>query len=317
MIAEKAFLIPASISRIFPNFRGKVRAFLAYYKALGLHDTHVYVETKLKKPVEFSIGLDLRCHHERMAFLLNGHEPDTTKFLVQLYDGEGAFLDIGANIGLISIPFALIVSNSGELNYVNENQTFVYSIEAIKANLVSLKSNCERNNLGEKVIIVPHGVGNEEKTVDIQIERDLKDGEGTGTANILSATTDQQYERVPLELTTLDLLRNRRQLPEKISLIKIDLDGYDLFAMQGASRLLKECRPVVFGEFNAHCMNWHGQTITDVELFMAELGYETFCRAGSEWRFTAKFDAETYRTDCLLVPSEKVMNLEWCLAGSN
>ena len=38
----------------------------------------------------------------------------------------------------------------------------------------------------------------------------LKTGEGTGTANILSPTTDHEYERIPLKVTTLDLLRTRR-----------------------------------------------------------------------------------------------------------
>jgi hypothetical protein len=41
-----------------------------------------------------------------LAFFDGGYEPDAVRFLTRCYDRDGAFLDIGDNIGLISLPFA-------------------------------------------------------------------------------------------------------------------------------------------------------------------------------------------------------------------
>ena len=41
-----------------------------------------------------------------LAFFDGGYEPDAVRFLTRCYDRDEAFLDIGDNIGLISLPFA-------------------------------------------------------------------------------------------------------------------------------------------------------------------------------------------------------------------
>jgi len=279
---------------------------MALYKVFGLAPEHVYVQTTLARPVKSKFRLDLHSMHERMAFLMNEYELDTIEFLLKLHSGNGAFLDIGANIGLISIPFAKRMTSV-------PGASKVYAIEAVSSNVSALNTNISLNELDTCIAVVPHGVGDTVKTVEIQVENNLTSRSGTGTANILPDDSEYQCERIPLTITTLDTLLAEGTLPDNVNLLKVDVDGYDLFAMRGARTLLTKTRPIVFGEFMAHCLNWHGQSLVDVVDFMKTLNYTTFMRCHPSWMFTTALAPDSYVQDLLIVPVERVNECRWCI----
>jgi FkbM family methyltransferase len=299
---KQVLLAVATATRRLPNFRGKVRGLAELHKFLGLQKKHFTVATTLHRPVPFQMQLDLFCQHEKVAFFMDGYEPDTAEFLGRLWQPGEAFLDVGANIGLIAIPFALLC-----------DQARVYCIEAVTANKESLVNNVTLNGLDDRIIVIGSAVGDREKNVDIQVENDLKAGEGTGTANILSEHTDYVCERIPLHVTTIDRLIAQGKLPDNVGLIKIDTDGYDLFTLLGAPMLIEKSRPIVYGEFMAHCLNWHGQTIDDVEMYLAPFGYQLYVR-GTGWKFTRRVKDTPFVQDALCVPAETVEHLRWCIS---
>lgn len=143
------------------------------------------------------------------------------------------------------------------------------------------------------------------------MEGNLKEGEGTGTANILAEATDHPCERIPLTITTLDTLRNSGEIANHCSLMKIDVDGYDFFVLQGAEHLLSFDRPLIFGEFNSHCLAWHGQSHDDVARHAEQFEYEIFSRSKVGWQFIP-FRKNRVDQDLLLVPKEKLAKLSWC-----
>ena len=290
--------------RHLPEFRGKCRIAKEFRRVLRLENHHLLESASLTKPIAYKATLDLHSQHEFFAYFTGGYEGETVDFLVKCYSGDGYFLDIGANIGLISIPFALMVNRS-----LAQPKGFVFSIEAIKSNQERLQENIELNDLLDTVVPIKYGVGDCEKTVEIQIEGNLKDGGGTGTANILADNTTHPAERVLLHVTTIDRLIETGKLSNNCALIKIDLDGYDLKAMQGASTLLSVSRPVIYGEFSAHCMNWHGQTHQDVEEYMETFDYLVFYRDGSSWTFSKVSSRDG---DLLIIPKERLAEFTWC-----
>lgn len=300
------FLSIARPLRILPNFRGKVRVLLEFYRMLGLSSQHVKIETTLSRPVMGRFQLDLHSLHERMAFLMDEYESDTVEFLLKLHSGGGAFIDIGANIGLISIPFAKKIA---EL----QSDCVIYSIEAVSSNIESLSKNIALNKLEDRITIIHNGVGDTAKNVEIQVEGNLAEGQGSGTANILPENSQYKCERIPISITTLDILFAQGKIPGNVNLIKVDIDGYDLLAMLGASDLLSKTRPVIFGEFMAHCLNWHKQSLEDVVAFMQSLEFSTFARCHPEWEFTATLNTSTYVQDLLILPNERINEFRWCL----
>ena len=301
-VRERAWLAAAAGLRRWPNFRGKVRFLLALHRRLGLDRRHVRVSAVLHHPVPHRVGLDLFCMHERMAFCMDRYEPGTVEFLARLWPKGEPFFDIGANIGLISIPLLLL--RGGER---------AWCIEAVDENRKGLEANLRLNGLEDRAAVVGAAVGECEKMVDIQIARDLKSGEGTGTANILAAGSTYACERIPLKVVTLDGLVCAGRLPGACGLIKIDTDGYDLFALMGAKALLRDARPVVYGEFHERCLGWHGQSLGDVQAYLEPLGYRVFTRR-SGWTFVSPDKPAAFVQDALCVPAEKIDFVRWCLA---
>lgn len=300
MSRQALFTGVASTARFLPHFRGKHRAVFAAFKALGLADKHTIIETEMTSPVRYRAYLDLHSWLQRLAYVSGGYEGETVRFLLRLWETSsyGCLLDIGANVGLISIPFALLAPDA-----------HVVAVEAVSDNWRALTSNIKLNDLARRISALNLALGDESKQVEIQVEGDLKEGDGTGTANIMPDDSTYACERIPLQLHTLD------SIAEQIgpcSVIKIDTDGYDLKILEGGRNFITDNRPVIFGEFSAHCMAWHGQGLKTVEDYAASSGYTVWAKTQGEYEFSPHLDASTYVQDLLLIPSEK-RHFQWCL----
>jgi FkbM family methyltransferase len=299
-LAERVFLASGRFAATLPHVRGKTRVLLALYKLLRLSGKHLVVDARLRRPVRFNAQLDLHAWLQRVAFLTGGYEEDTVEFLLELHtrDGrDGYLLDVGANIGLIAIPFA---------KGVPARKPSVIAVEAVPDNVAVLRRNLAINHLQEAVPVIPFGLGATGGSVQIQVEGDLRSGEGTGTANILPDGSTYDCVRQEIVIRTVDELADSGELPEGCSVIKIDTDGYDLKVLEGATRFLGRNRPIIFGEFSAHCLGWHGQSIADVVAFATASGYAVWQRELPSWRFrvyTAD-NAAGFVQDLLLVPDE-------------
>lgn len=302
----------AGIRRL-PNFRGKVRALLALHRILGLESRHIVVPAMLHHPVRYRVNLDLFCLHERMAYFMDRYEPGTVEFLARLWREGEPFVDVGANVGLIAIPFTLLCGARSPAREGSANRLLTYCVEAVAGNAQSLAGNIAMNGLDAQMQVVATAVGECEKQVEIQVEKNQKAGTGTGTANILAAGSDYSCERIPLHVTTIDRLVVAGRLPGNCGLIKIDTDGYDLFALMGARELLARARPIVYGEFMAHCLQWHGQTIHDVQAYLRPFRYKVFIRSEG-WTFVPLKSDSPYVQDALCVPEEKCERASGCIA---
>jgi FkbM family methyltransferase len=273
--AERVFLGVGRLSAALPRFRGKARAALALYRVLGLTGRHVRVRARMRRPVRFDVELDLHAWLQRLAFVTGGYEAETVELLLALHGkSDGYLLDVGANVGFIAIPFAL------------RSKAQVVAVEAVPDNVAVLRRNVAANGLQSAITIVPLALGTAPGRVQIQVEGDLNPGDGTGTANILPDGSTFDCVRQEIEVTTLDLL----DLPPRCAVMKLDTDGYDLKVLQGGVEFLKRERPLVFGEFSAHCLAWHGQTVDDVVAFARAQRYDVYGFDGAE--------------DLLLVPVE-------------
>jgi len=309
----RAFVAVGMLCRHLPQIRGRTRLFLSFYGLLGLRSHHVKARTTLDDPITFIAELDLHSWLQRIAFLTGGYEGDLVRFLLRLHQSRGCkgyLLDVGANIGLISIPFALSSLKDGD--NTRANKLVAIAVEAVPDNYRALSTNVALNDLGSNMHIIQTALGETAKTVEIQVEGDLKAGQGTGTANILPTGSTYQCVKQALELKRLDDL----EFPAGCSVMKIDTDGYDLKVLQGATKFLKSNRPVIFGEFAAHCMGWHNQSLSDVKTFATANGYCTWEKLHGTWKFTETPHLKTFSQDLLLIPEELVKQYSWCVESS-
>lgn len=283
----RAYVKIASVARYLPRFRGRSRIFLELHRMLGLRKEHVVTQTTLQLPVAYEAELDLYSWSQRIAFVTGGYEPDLVHFLAKACaKRDGALLDIGANIGMITIPFARLTGRR------------VVAVEAVAGNAQVLRRNVARNGLAGRIEVVAAVLGDKPSQAFLHVEGDLDEG-GTGTANIVENKGSEAHFAVAV--TTLDSL----SIDHPCCVVKIDTDGYDLKILQGATAFLARHRPVIFGEFAAPCLRWHGQTSADVVAFGAAYGYETWQRCTPSWTFSPAVDHAQFELDLLLVPSER------------
>lgn len=310
------FVAGGRLSARLPAFRGKVRTLQALYGLLGLRGRHVVVDARLARPVAFGARLDLFSPMERMAFLAGEYEAETVEFLVGLYEqtgGRGCLLDVGANIGLLAIPAAIRMREAGAM----AEGPLVVAVEAVGANATVLRSNCSRNGVDRQVRVLELALGDAVRTVDVHVDGNLGEGEGTGTANVIAEASRHDCVRIPVQLATLDGCVADGRVPLDCAVVKIDTDGYDLKVLQGGTEFLRRARPVIFGEFSAHCMRWHGQSLEDVLRFAESLDYAVWRRRpAASWRFSDDPGGEPFAQDLLLVPRERAAGLTAWLADS-
>ena len=172
-------------------------------------------------------GLRFRCHPDSRqasaAIYFHGW-PDywEMRFVSDyLRPGDG-FLDIGANIGLYSLLAASIVGPSGR----------VMAFEPGRIPADRLRDACIANRL-ENIALVRSGVG--EHTGELTFDAGSEDA----TAHV--AVADE------ISNTRVPAIRLDEYLDDTpIAMAKLDIEGYEPFALRGMSRLLASGNPPVF-----------------------------------------------------------------------
>lgn len=147
-------------------------------------------------------------------------------------------IDAGANIGLTSIALADICS-----------QGKVVSIEPITTTYKFLEENIKKSKLNN-ISLHNFALGNKEAIVTMQgCENFLA---GSFIAERYNVINNHFSENVFIK--TLDRVFPKL-LMDKIDFIKLDLEGYELFALEGAKNLLERFKPIVYLEMNHWCLN--------------------------------------------------------------
>jgi FkbM family methyltransferase len=154
----------------------------------------------------------------------------------------GTVVDVGAHVGLWSIPLARFAHK-------------VIAIEAEHETAELLRSNLIRNALTNVVV----------REVLLGDPRKLyKRG------NLAAPTGENYYlEGGNKQSVTLDSLIN-----EKIEFIKIDVEGMEPEVLDGARRIINNSRPIIFLEVNPKALRKHGKTSSDIVGFLK--GYRLY-----------------------------------------
>lgn len=59
-----------------------------------------------------------------------------------------------------------------------------------------------------------------------------------------------------------------------IDFFKLDVEGYELFALKGAEQTIRRCNPIILVEMNAGTLARNGVRYQDIFEFLANLGYQ-------------------------------------------
>ena len=172
---------------------------------------------------------------------------------------DSVVLDIGSNFGQLSVLFSKCKKN-----------VEVYSFEASKYIFEILNKNIQINNANDKSF--NSLVGNESKQ-DLFIKKLNISKFNTYGSNKIEKSDFINKDSSDLEkinsIKIDDILFNNQ-----ISLMKIDVQGYDLEVLKGAKKtILKQQMPIIF-EYEEDFAEDFNYTFNSFEKFIDEIGYK-------------------------------------------
>jgi len=176
------------------------------------------IKTKLGK-LNFWYRSDDKFIGQRIA--LGKYEKYETAIMLGQLNINSVVVDVGANIGYYTLLMARVAKK-------------VYAIEPDKDCFEILKKNVKENNLKNVVLL---NIGASDKKGKKYLMRDEKN-QGNSKIN------DKNGETI-LTRTLDNMLINE----QKISLIKVDTQGWETQVIEGAKKIIKRDQPTLFLEY--------------------------------------------------------------------
>jgi FkbM family methyltransferase len=224
----------AILERAWQRSKGRGRRALARMARRVLPDATVSL-------AHVEEGVRLRVHLRRNVMFWSGglarYEPQCVRVLRAAVAPGDVVLDVGANIGFYTMLLSRWVGPAG----------LVLAVEPDPENVALLRRNLAENR-GDNVQVCPHAVG--ARPGPGLFSRDRATG-ATGhvgrsaTAGELAVGTGR-VQVVSTRVETLDELADGRGVVP--ALVKLDIEGSEAQALEGAGRTLAEHRPVIVSE---------------------------------------------------------------------
>lgn len=193
--------------------------------------------------IEYLVGLNFNTYREKELFLIN-----------YFIKSKSNIIDVGANVGDYTYIF---------LKRSPENIFCFEPIPHLNSRLIKLFKNIQvskfalSNKRAKKIIKTPINKGKNlfsRSSLNVEILKDEN-------------CIETEINTIPLD-AWMD-----EQKVEKIDLIKIDVEGHELELLQGASKTIKNSKPIILIEIeNRHSRN-KGQVTID---FILSYGYKAF-----------------------------------------
>ncbi len=190
-------------------------------------------------------------HAKDMAFYSRYVEPGST------------VVDVGANIGFVTTMLASLVGPSGT----------VLSFEPSWLTYSKLLKTIAVNNLTQ---VVPYnvGIGATRETLKL-VPVSKSSGNNTLVPSMVCKGTHHETVDI-LALSDIPEIRDRR-----VTLLKIDTEGYELQVLQGAREIIGRDMPVIYTELGGS--GAYADTTLQVIDLLGKLGYDTSSASGVDW----------------------------------
>lgn len=219
------------------------------------------------------------------------YEPWLYEFLIDnnIDINSSTVIDIGANNGQVSVEFAHLVGDTGK----------VYSFEPQRLIFYQLCANVFYNGL-DNVYTNNVALGNNTGTISIE-KPDYFSNENVNFGDV-HVGVSENYELV--ELRTLDSYSF-----ENLSIIKIDVQGYEKEVLLGAKETIMRNRPLIYIEIEPDQLAYYGETEESIFNLLKEYNYFTK-------RFNEGVPFSSTSGKCLdfvCIPNEYYENRNWII----
>lgn len=216
-------------------------------------DTSVYPSIKIRLYFD-----SLLC---REIFVTSFEDAERTFVRRFLRPGD-IFIDVGANIGLFTLNAAKAVGRKGR----------VYAFEPTAETYVRLIENVTLNQF-KNVVCNQLALSDENAIKTLKVSRIGYDAWNSFGVPIAG----EQFTSQDVMATTWDSFVQENDLMGKVTLMKIDVEGWESRVLKGgATSLSKEDAPVLIVEFTDKCAQAAGTSCRALYMQLCDLGYRVF-----------------------------------------
>ena len=167
------------------------------------------------------------------------------------------FFDVGAHIGLISLPAALHMKKSGK----------IVAFEPSGKNFMHLKNHVKNNNLQNQIILNQNLIGEENCKKKFFISN-----KESAINSISKVHQIKDYKEVIISQITLDTYCRNTDLKPQI--IKIDVEGAEINVLKGAKEIIYKYKPTIYLSIHPNHIKKLGTNINELTELINDLNYE-------------------------------------------
>ncbi len=217
------------------------------------------------------------------------YEPTDSPFLLAAAEHARVIFDVGANAGYYALRFA---HRSGA-------DCRVHAFEPVPATFRRLTRNIEINQLQDRIVAHEFGFTRARGSATIYVPS----FSGNSAASLRNLHPEESSEKVEVRLRTLDDFCAELK-PERIDLIKVDVEGAELPMLQGGLQALRAHRPVIFMELLRKWAKPFDYHPNDVIGLLAAEGYRCWTVDDERLVPFASMDEHTIQTNFFFAPSD-------------
>ncbi|MFC1816863.1 FkbM family methyltransferase [Thermodesulfobacteriota bacterium] len=182
------------------------------------------------------------------------------KFLIE----SGVFIDVGAGVGYFTAIASKIVGNSGE----------VHCFEPLPPNISAIQEMIQ-SKPNSNIILNSCALGVDNSVHSYFIER----FDNYTMSSMVSTFNNMENisEKIEVKTKRLDKYLEQKNIRE-VSLIKIDVEGYEYFVLKGLEGYFKKNadRPPIIVEIAPQVCEILGYSLREFYDFMRDYGYEAY-----------------------------------------
>ncbi len=188
------------------------------------------------------------------------YEASNVRLLQSALCPNSTVFDVGANIGLMSIP---LLASESSLNVV--------SFEPSPHNVAHLQRTAAGSGFRDRWEVITSALSDHEGEAEFHCATpDLGAFDGLADTGRTGGTT-----AVRVHLSTLDIEWQRRGRPT-VSAVKIDVEGAELGVLKGGAACIASSRPLLLVEWNASNLRSFGCDAGSLLSIAEELSYDVF-----------------------------------------
>jgi len=220
-----------------------------------------------------------------VALNFGAYERKDFSMLLKLVPPGGTFVDIGANIGWYSIHVANADREANVIAVEPIPSSFRWMLAAIAANSLT------------NVTPLNTAVGAQSGTTTLFVDATI-----SGAASAAPSTGEAGLEAITCEVKTIDEIVYSHNGTADV--LKLDIEGGELLALRGATRVLSEQRPIVFCEMLRKLARPFGYHPNDIIALMGDYGYDCYRAEADRLIGFESMDEETVETNFYFLHAE-------------